>query len=116
MRAGQLRSQVVIEQRGTVRDDWGQTVEAWVPFATVRADIRFPSGMGLITTERVEGGREVSVVQCSVRVRWRNGITAGMRARVQVAGSPMLFDIKQVVPDLAYRKHIDLVCATGAKE
>lgn len=116
MRAGQLRSQVHIEQRGTTRDDYGQTVEAWVPFAVMRCDIRFPSGMGLINAERTEGGREVSVLQCSVRVRWRNGITAGMRARVQVAGAPMYLDIKQVVPDLARRQHIDLVCAAGVME
>jgi SPP1 family predicted phage head-tail adaptor len=113
MRAGQLRSQVHIERRGTSRDTWGQETERWLPFAVVRADVRFPSGMGIISGEREEGGREVSVVQCSIRIRWRNDITSEMRVRMQVAGTTTYFEIKQVVPDIRSRQFVDLVCAMG---
>lgn len=113
MRAGQLRSQVSIERRGTSRDTWGQEVERWLPFAICRADVRFPSGMGTINAERMEGDREVGVVQCSVRIRWRNDITTEMRVRVDVEGTPDYFDIKQILPDIAHRKFVDLVCAMG---
>ena len=39
-----------------------------------------------------------------------------MRVRVQVAGEPTYFDIRQIIPDLAQRRYVDLVCATGARE
>ena len=106
MRSGQLRSQIDIERRGSVRaadarDEYGQEVERWLPVAVnVRADIRFPTGMGTITAERTEGGRELSTVHCSVRLRWRKDITADMRVKIDVAGTPTYFDIKQVIPDL----------------
>lgn len=116
MRAGQLRSQVHFERRTTDKDTWGQEVERWTAYATARADIRFPTGMGSIAAEGIEADREVSVVRCSIRIRWRNDITSDMRVRVQVAGEPTYFDIKQVIPDLAQRRHVDLVCATGARE
>lgn len=116
MKAGLLRSVVHIERRGATRDDWGQEVESWIPHATVRADIRFPTGLGSIGAERIEANAEVSTVQCSIRIRYRGDITADMRARVDVAGTPMYFDIRQVVPDLARRQHVDLVCLTGARE
>ncbi len=117
MRAGLLRSQVHFERRNPdVRDTWGQEVERWLPYATARADIRFPTGMGAITAEAIEADREVSVTKCSIRIRWRNDITADMRVRVQVAGEPTYFDIKQIIPDLAQRRYVDLVCATGARE
>ena len=116
MRAGQLRSQAHIERRGPARDDYGQEVERWLPMAVVRADIRFPSGMGTITAEREEGGREVSAVQCSIRIRWRNDISSNMRVKIQVAGTPTYFDIKQVIPDIARRQFVDLVCVMGTQE
>lgn len=113
MRAGQLRSHAFIERRGTSRDTWGQETERWLPFAIVRADIRFPSGMGTITAERIEGDREIGVTQCSIRIRWRNDITTEMRVKIEVDGEPTYFDIKQVIPDLGHRKFVDLVCTMG---
>jgi len=113
---GQFRSQVHFERRGPTRDDFGQDVERWQHYATVRADIRFPTGMGLIRAERIEADREVSTVSCSIRIRWRSDITADMRARVQVEGESIYFDIRQIVPDLARRQYVDLVCVTGARE
>lgn len=113
MRAGQLRSQAFIERRGTSRDTWGQETERWLPFDIARADIRFPSGMGTITAERIEGGREIGVSQCSIRIRWRNDITTEMRVKIDIEGTPTYFDIKQVVPDIARRTFVDLVCIMG---
>ena len=71
--------------------------------------------MGTINAERMEGGRELSVVQCSVRIRWRNDITADMRAKIDVDGTPTYFNIKQVIPDIAHRQYVDLVCVMGTQ-
>ena len=69
--------------------------------------------MGTITAEREEGGRELSVVHCSIRIRWRNDITASMRVKIEVDGTPTYFEIKQVIPDIAGRQYVDLVCVMG---
>lgn len=97
----QLRNRVTIQARATATDDWGQPVEQWQPHATCWADVRMVSGM-----EAAKAGAEISRTRVSVRIRFRDGINSGMRALI--AGA--VYDIKAVMPDLAGRSYVDLVC------
>lgn len=72
--------------------------------------------MGMISAERMEGGIELSTVACSVRIRWRNDVTADMRVKIQIEGVDTYLDIKQIVKDIARRQFVDLVCVMGAQE
>ena len=98
---GQLRNRVTLQARVAGQDDWGQPVEQWQPTATCWADVRLVSGM-----EAAKAGAEISRARASVRIRYRDGVHSGMRALI--AGA--VYDIKAVLPDLARRDYIDLVC------
>ena len=109
--AGRLSNQVRIDQRtppGTV-DAAGQPLAAWTPLVTLWADIKAPTG--LAAAERLTADRETSLATYSLRIRYRTDITPAMRAVHLSTGT--VFDIDQVLPDLANREHTDLVCTTG---
>lgn len=103
MHAQQLRSVVTIEQRGSGYDEAGQPSTTWTTFATVRGDVRHLSG-----TETIKADAVASVVKASVRVRWLEGIKAGMR--LTVSGS--VYEIRAVLPDIAGRRFVDIACET----
>ncbi len=101
MQAGKLNRRIAIEQRGTTQDAIGQPVETWTTVAEVWADVRYQRGL-----EAIKAGADVSVVNLSVRIRYRAGIDAGMRI---LHGSDVL-DIQAVLPDAGRREYIDLAC------
>jgi SPP1 family predicted phage head-tail adaptor len=100
---GQLRTRVRIERRSAGADTWGQRVETWVELLTCWADFRHSSGI-----ESARAGTEVSAARASVRIRWREGITAADRL-VHVA-SGAVYNVLAVLPDLSRREFVDLVC------
>jgi SPP1 family predicted phage head-tail adaptor len=55
--------------------------------------------------ESIKAGASVSVVQASIRVRYRAGITAGMR----VVHNLVAYQITAVQPDVGGREFVDLV-------
>ncbi|GAA0493710.1 phage head closure protein [Pigmentiphaga daeguensis] len=112
MNIGALNQLVTVQKRTQVKDAWGQLVDDWVDHATVWASFRAPTGMGSIAAEMQAGGTTVSRTQYSIRVRYRTDITADMR----VAHAGLIYEIRQVVHDVARRAYTDLVCATGANE
>lgn len=81
-------------------DELGQPIPGWTDVATLWADIRMKSGL-----ESIKAGAPVSVVQASIRVRYRAGITAGMR----VVHNLTAYEIKAVLPDVGGREYVDLV-------
>ncbi|HEY8606628.1 MAG TPA: phage head closure protein [Noviherbaspirillum sp.] len=101
MDASKLKHRVTIQKRGVSQDPDGELSDGWVDVAVVWADIRHQSGL-----ETMKGGAEASVVRASIRIRYREGITSGMRA---VHGG-ITYDIKAPLPDLARKEHVDLVC------
>lgn len=101
MQAGRLSSSCTLQQPGTATDELGQPIPGWTDVATVWADIRMKSGL-----EAIKAGASVSVVQASIRVRYRAGITAGMR----VVHNLQAFNIVAVLPDVGGREYVDLVC------
>ena len=85
---------------GTATDELGQPIPGWTDVATVWADIRMKSGL-----ESIKAGAPVSVVQASIRVRYRTGITAGMR----VVHNLQAYNITAVMPDVGGREYVDLI-------
>ena len=101
MKAGRLNRRCTLQAPGTTQDELGQPIPGWTDVATVWADIRMKSGL-----ESIKAGAPVSVVQASIRVRYRAGITAGMR----VVNNLQAFNITAVLPDVGGREYVDLVC------
>lgn len=99
LRAGELRDKVVIQQKTSGTDAWGAPLpEAWADYASLWANIRFLSG-----TESIKAGADVSVVRASIRIRWRQDVTAGMRV---IAGA-QTFDVEAVLYG-PRREYVDL--------
>lgn len=108
LRAGRLNTRISIRRQDKVQTSGGQVVGQWVEHVTVWANVKFPSGIGV-----VKAGTDVSLVRASIRIRFRADIHSDMRV---VAGG-LVFDIKAVLPDLVGREYVDLVCQSipGAK-
>ena len=105
MQAGRLNRRVTLQQPGTNTDELGQPIPGWTDVAQVWADIRMKSGL-----EAIKAGASVSVVQASIRVRYRAGITAGMR----IVHNLQAFNIVAVMPDVGGREFVDLVAEVVA--
>ena len=105
MQAGKLNKRITIQQRTTTQDAIGQPVETWTTVATVWADVRGTNGLSFIK-EAIKADADVSIARVSFRVRYRTDITAGMR----VVFNSENHDIEAVMPDMAGRQHIDIVC------
>lgn len=105
MQAGRLNRRVTLQQPGTTTDELGQPIPGWTDVATLWADIRMKSGL-----EAIKAGAPVSVVQASIRVRYRAGITAGMR----VVHNLQAYNIVAVMPDVGGREYVDLVAEVVA--
>jgi SPP1 family predicted phage head-tail adaptor len=101
MQAGRLNRRCTLQAPGTTQDELGQPIPGWTDVSTLWADIRMKSGL-----ESIKAGAPVSVVQASIRVRYRAGITAGMR----LTHNLQAFNIVAVMPDVGGREYVDLVC------
>jgi len=98
---GRLNRLVQIQRRTSAQDAIGQPLDTWTSIAAVWADIRQPSGLAAI-----KANAEVSVVQASIRIRYRTDINAGMR----VVHGATVYSISAVLMDVSGRQWIDLVC------
>lgn len=105
--AAKLQYRVRIERRPAARDAAGQPIEVtdWPEVATVWADIRLLGGL-----ETIKAGAVTEKVRASIRIRTRAGLNSGMR----VVHGAKVYQIETVLPDLADRRHIDLVCEVFA--
>lgn len=105
--AGKLNCRVVIEQRTAGVDAYGQPVTTWSTLATLWANIISPTGKS--SAEQLVADRQISAATYSVRIRYRTDITAAMRLTYGGA----IYNIEQVILDLAGKRHVDLVCTVG---
>lgn len=97
--SGDLRDRVTVQAKTSGTDAWGAPLpEAWADYASLWADIRFLSG-----TESIKAGADTSIVKASIRIRWREDITAGMR----VLHGAAVYDVEAVLPG-ARREYVDL--------
>ncbi len=105
MQAGRLNRKCQLQSPSQSVDEIGQPIPGWTDVATLWADIRMKSGL-----ESIKAGAPVSVVQASIRVRYRAGINAGMR----VVHNLTAYEILAVQPDVGGREYVDLVCQVVA--
>lgn len=100
---GKFDTLITISQRVTGQGTIGQPVTTWVAVTAkpVWADVRHKSG-----TESIKADAVTSSVQASIRIRYRTGLKAGMR--IEAGG--MTYEVKAVLPDVARRRFVDLVC------
>lgn len=99
--AMKLNRRVTIKQQSTTRDALGQPLTVWSEVATVWSNILHPRG-----AEVIRGDRDVSIVQASIRIRYRTDVTAAMR----VYYGSLVYEIKAVLRDEVSRINVDLVC------
>ncbi len=101
MDPGKLIWRCTLQQPATGQDGIGQPLPGWVDVARFWADIRQTGGL-----EAIKAGAVTSKVQTSIRLGYRTGITSGMRV---VCGA-VVYNIVSVLPDMAGKGHVDLVC------
>lgn len=110
MQAGRLRHLVTFEALTVDLDSDGAQVETWAQAfgQPLRAEITPLSGRELIAAQAVH-----SKVTGRIRVRYRPGLTASMRA----AHRGVIYDIAAVIPDPdSGFQHVTLLTTTGANE
>ena len=99
MDIGRLNKRVTIQQQSSTYDAAGQLVEDWSTFATVWADIKHKSG-----SETIKSGAIASDVQASIRIRYKQGVTAGMRVLYKTSQ----YEILAVLPHVNENRYVDL--------
>ena len=103
MNSQKYNRKIRIEQDGEVQDASGAWVTGWSTLAELWADVRHTSG-----AEAIRGDAITSTARASVRIRYRTGLTAGMRVTVVSTGA--IYSVLSVLPDLQRREFVDLVC------
>lgn len=93
---------VTIQQRTGAADALGQPVETWENVGQMFADLRHLKGL-----ESLRTGADTSIVRASARIRYRPGITAGMR----MLWNNWVYDILAVLPQGERNQFLDLICA-----
>lgn len=101
MKAGTLNNKITLQQLGTTQDALGQPVNTWTDVVALWANVKYERGL-----EYLKAGTEVSLSRCSIRIRYRAGVTAGMRVKLGID----IFNIMAVQPDMGRHEFIDLVC------
>ena len=101
MQAASLKNRVTIQSPSTDVDSVGQPLTTWTDTAYSWANIKHINGISSI-----KSGADTSIVRCSIRIRYRPDINAGMR----VLHGTDVYDIQAVLPD-DNRVFLDLVCA-----
>lgn len=89
MEAGKLRDRIKILAQTKAKTQSGQEVETWAVFAQVWADVQQIGGR-----EQLRAGRELAPSEYSIRIRYRDGITASMRIELK-SGKRLSIDVPQ---------------------
>lgn len=108
MRAGRLRNMVTVEQpvKGSA-GSYGGTAITWTEYAKVWADIIPASGARLFAAQAAQ-----SKVDAEIRMRFLDGITAGMR--INHGGT--YYNIEYVLNPNMRDRELVLMCSTGVDE
>lgn len=97
---GTLTDRIAIQRR-VPGGALGQPSNTWEDVVKVWANIRYGSG-----SEAIRAGQVASKAKVSIRIGWRAGITAEMRA----VCDGVIYEIRTVLPDRQRREHVDLLC------
>lgn len=104
VRAGDLNRRIIIEQRASARDAFGQQVTTWTTFATPFAKIEPLSGRELQLAQAVN-----AETSHKVTIRYRPGITTAMRAVYQ----GRYFNILSAMDLETAHVVIEMMCSEG---
>ncbi|CAG9184269.1 phage head closure protein [Cupriavidus respiraculi] len=102
MELGKYNRRITLQRLQPGQRPTGQPVDEWVDVARPWAWIRGKSGR-----ETIAADMEVAETSYSMRIRYRADVQADWR----VAYGGDVYRIRQVLPDLARREHVDLVVA-----
>lgn len=107
MQAGKLNTLVQFQVRSSTQDAAGQPVDVWTPVGDYWAQVAMGNGVqGVANRSRERAGELTAVNLCSVRVRYKSPLLAGMRG----IANGITYMVLSVVPDEAGRQYLDLVC------
>jgi len=101
LRIGSLNSRVTLEQLSTTQDAVGQPLATWSTVAMLWANIIHNTGV-----ESIKANADMSVARASIRIRYKTGITAGMRVSYNGAH----YNIRAILMDAVNKEFTDLVC------
>lgn len=104
MRAGRLRTSVVIERQSDTQDAMGQRIETWTAIATVRASIEPLRGK-----EFISASGERAELTTRIRVR-HSSVTAAVRPRDRVNEHGVFYDIQSAINVDDRDKELQLMC------
>lgn len=102
MRAGDLRKRVLIEQRATTQDTFGEQVQTWTTFASAWAAIDPLSGREMLAAQAFN-----QEVTHSIEIRYISGVNA--RMRINYGGR--LFNINAVLNENERNRKLVLTCS-----
>lgn len=111
MQAGELRQRIALEQQVQAQDPaTGDISVTWALVATVWANVQPLSAREFIAAQATQ-----AQVDTKITLRYRDGITAAMRARELSRGT--LYNINGVLPDnVSGREWVTLVCSSGVND
>lgn len=104
MRAGRLRSRVVLERQSEVQDAMGQRVQEWTPLAIVRASIEPIRG-----NEFIAASGERAELTTRIRIRYSSDV-ADLQPRDRVNYGDNLYDIQSVINTDDRNRELQLMC------
>lgn len=99
--AGRLRRRLTLEAPIDVADEIGGVTRGWSAISTVWAEIESPRGATRLAADRLE-----QAIAVRVTLRWREGVTIGMRLRF----GARIFDIRSVRDPDESRRALVLDC------
>lgn len=106
MQAGRLRHRITLQAGSVAQDSFGAETTTWAPVGTVWAAIEALRGR-----EYLDAKQQQVEVSTRVRMRYREGTTAGMRVRwTDPAAVIHSFEIVSVIVDATQRREMELMC------
>lgn len=103
--AGSLDQRITLQQRVAGVGTLGQAAQSWTPVAEVWARAEPLRGR-----EYFAAGQTQSEVTVRFTIRYRSGVTSGMR----VVWRGQAYDIASVIEPQGARQVLELMCATGS--
>lgn len=111
MRAGLLRHRIVIEQPVESRGAKGEVLVNWVAVCSVWAEIQPMSVNALIASQAAQSKASVMI-----KIRFRSGITAKMRARELPAGGVYPLEGDPLPDKQSGKEYLTLACSRGIND
>ncbi len=104
MRAGELRSRLVVESPQRISDGAGGAVTSWLETATIWANVAPTSA-----SEQRSAEQRAEKVTHRITLRYRNDINATMR----FVGNGRIFNIEAIINEAERDQWLVCLCAEG---